>query len=258
MSPPSRDELREKLAVGAESARGWVSGVVARIRDLVESRPRVARLTGISAIVVIVVLGLVGIAVGWRGSGGSERSGQVSVPAITSTPRPTERNTAPGNSAPPVPGAPPRPGRGAESSAQAPEGGGPPSPSTQPGASGASGQPGASAPPAAPPSPSVPRTPNEGTEHTVVRGETLAMIALRYDVPFEQVAAENGIKNPNKIRAGQRLLIKAKPPGVVVIQPGRTLSDYARSSGRGLDELMRMNPQLTDPNRILAGGRLNV
>jgi LysM repeat protein len=104
----------------------------------------------------------------------------------------------------------------------------------------------------------VPQLPNEGTEHVVLRGETLAMIALRYDVPFEQLAAENGIKNPNKIRAGQRLLIKAKPAGVVVIQPGRTLSDYARSSGRGLDELMRMNPQLTDPNRILAGGRLNV
>jgi LysM repeat protein len=253
MSPPSRDELREKLAVGAEFARSWVSGVVTRIRELFESRPGLARLTGISAIVVIVVLGLVGIAIGWRGSGGPERSGQVSVPAITSTPRPTERATAPGTSAPPVPGAPPQPGRGAESSAQAPEGGGPPSPSTQP------GRPGASAPPAAPaPPPSVPRAPNEGTEHTVLRGETLAMIALRYDVPFEQVAAENGIKNPNKIRAGQRLLVKAKPPGVVVIQPGRTLSDYARSSGRGLDELMRMNPQLTDPNRILAGGRLNV
>jgi LysM repeat protein len=104
----------------------------------------------------------------------------------------------------------------------------------------------------------VPPYPAAPGEHRVASGETLAQIALRYDVPFEQIAADSGIGEPNRVRPGQRLVIRAKPAGVEVIQPGRTLGDYARSSGRRVDELMRLNPQLTDPDRILAGGRLNV
>jgi LysM repeat protein len=96
------------------------------------------------------------------------------------------------------------------------------------------------------------------TEHDVVAGETLARIALRYGVPFEQIAADSGIPDVNRIRPGQHLRIRPVPAGVEIIKPGRTLSDYARSSGRRVDELMRLNPRITDPGRILAGGRLHV
>jgi len=107
----------------------------------------------------------------------------------------------------------------------------------------------------------VPHPPERATaptEYRVRRGETLAVLALRYGVPFEQIASDSGLANPNRLRPGQRLMIRAKPAGVEVIQPGRTLGDYARSTGRRLDELMRLNPQLVDPDRILAGGRLDV
>jgi LysM repeat protein len=106
--------------------------------------------------------------------------------------------------------------------------------------------------------PTVPTSTGQAVEHEVTSGETLARVALRYGVPFEQIASDSGIRNPNRIRPGRRLLIRAKPADVEVIQPGRTLSDYARSSGRRLDELMRRNPQVADSDRILAGGRLNV
>ncbi|MBO0877906.1 MAG: hypothetical protein J2P19_31410, partial [Pseudonocardia sp.] len=86
MSPPSRDELREKFAVAAESARNRASGAAVRLRETFESGPGLPRFVGISAIVVIVVLGVVGITLGSRSNGESERSGKVSVPAITSTP----------------------------------------------------------------------------------------------------------------------------------------------------------------------------
>ncbi len=122
-------------------------------------------------------------------------------------------------------------------------------------------------PPAAPPDPGAePKpepTPSERSspaqrDHRVVRGETLAAIGLRYDVPFEQIAADNGLVNPNWIKAGQQLMIRPKPPDVVVIQPGDTLSGIARRLGRGVPELAARNPQLTNPNRIKAGGWLHV
>jgi LysM repeat protein len=252
MSPQSRDELREKLAVAAEVAKTALRNAATKLRELPETQPRLARQIGIWAAVVIVGLGLIGIAIGQSGDSESPRGGQLQMttPAITSTPRSPERNTSPGTGAPPNPGAPPDPGRPSENS----------SAHSEPQAAGAP-QPAAPAQPAPPAASAAPHTPDQQAvraEHVVARGDTLAKIALRYNVPFEQIAADSGVTDPNRIRVGQRLVIGPKPAGVEVIQPGRTLSDYARSSGRGLDELMRMNPQLTNPNRILAGGRLYV
>ena len=43
--------------------------------------------------------------------------------------------------------------------------------------------------------------------HTVVRGETLSGIAARYGTSWQQLAAKNGLRNPNLIFPGQRLLL---------------------------------------------------
>lgn len=45
------------------------------------------------------------------------------------------------------------------------------------------------------------------TTHTVRRGETLSGIAARYGTTWQQLAAKNGIRNPNLIYPGQRLLL---------------------------------------------------
>ena len=46
-------------------------------------------------------------------------------------------------------------------------------------------------------------------EHTVRRGETLGEIAKRYcGVDWRQIARDNGIRDPNRIRAGQKLRIR--------------------------------------------------
>lgn len=44
--------------------------------------------------------------------------------------------------------------------------------------------------------------------HIVQRGETLQRIAIRYDVPMQQIVSLNGLANPNHIQVGQRLEIK--------------------------------------------------
>lgn len=43
--------------------------------------------------------------------------------------------------------------------------------------------------------------------HVVVRGETLSGIAARYGTSWQQLAAKNGLRNPNLIYPGQRLLL---------------------------------------------------
>jgi len=257
MPLPSRDELRERWAASVESLGASATSAANRVRQAFVERPALGRGVGIGAATIIFVGVIIAVAMDQNSAQPVGGTGQLVVPAITSTPEATEQHGAPTVGAPPNPGAPPDPGAAggaASEPTRAPASEPTRAPASEPRAP-------AAAPPAAAPPPAEPSRPEEGavpTEHQVIRGETLAQIALRYNVPFEQIAADSGVANPNRIRPGQRLLIRAKPAGVEVIQPGRTLSDYARSSGRRLDELMRLNPQLTNPNRILAGGRLNV
>lgn len=44
--------------------------------------------------------------------------------------------------------------------------------------------------------------------YTVKSGDTLSAIAKRYGTTYQKIAADNGIKNPNLIRVGQKLTIK--------------------------------------------------
>lgn len=96
------------------------------------------------------------------------------------------------------------------------------------------------------------------TSHVVVRGETLAALAMRYGVPYEEIAAHSRIADPHRITAGQRLVIPEPVTGIEVIEPGTTLTFHARRLGLGLDELAALNPHITDPDRIPAGGTLLV
>ncbi|HEV7787957.1 MAG TPA: LysM domain-containing protein [Pseudonocardia sp.] len=263
MPLPSRDELRERLAAVYEAAGVTAGDAISKIRRTFEERPQLARAFGIGAAVVVFAGVVLGVVVGQRGGPQPASGGQLLVPAVTSTPRAEEQDGTPTVGSPPHPGAPPDPG--AEHPARKPRAA-PPASATaaptgtaahntaaQPGLPAAAARPDDAAQPGAAAKPGASRG-----EHRVASGETLAQIALRHDVPFEQIAADSGIGDPDRVGPGQRLVIRAKPAGVEVIQPGRTLDDYARSSGRRVDELMRLNPQLTDPDRILAGGRLNV
>jgi LysM repeat protein len=112
--------------------------------------------------------------------------------------------------------------------------------------------------PDVPPHPEPPPDADRPVTHTVQPGETLARIAQRYEVPLEQIAEQNAIADPDRIRAGQNLVIRPAPPGEIVIAPGATLSGYAQQYGVTVADLLALNPQISDPDDIIAGGRLRV
>jgi LysM repeat protein len=121
--------------------------------------------------------------------------------------------------------------------------------------------------------------------HVVQRGETLASIALAHGVTWADLAAANGLADPNHIFAGQQLAIPgttapgtaAVAPAVVaqqtvadpfapaysttgteqthVVQPGEHLAAIARAYGLSWPTIARAN-NISDPNQIYAGQTL--
>lgn len=81
----------------------------------------------------------------------------------------------------------------------------------------------------------------EPVVHVVQRGENLYRISLRYGVSMDAIMAANGISDPNRLYAGQELVIPGapagdaatvppaavEPGGLYTVQPGDTLSGIA-------------------------------
>jgi len=106
-----------------------------------------------------------------------------------------------------------------------------------------------------------------GSKHVVRRGETLASIARHYGVSVQALAIANGLRNPNFVYVGQRLVIpgrgssSAPAPAptssyqIHVVSRGQTLSGIARRYGVSIAALMQAN-RLRSPNFIYIGQRL--
>jgi LysM repeat protein len=108
----------------------------------------------------------------------------------------------------------------------------------------------------------VSAAPSERTVHVVRRGETLYSIARSYGVNMWTIARTNGIANPNRIYAGQRLVIPTgytsagRYTGTVhVVRRGETLYRIALNHGVSAWAIARAN-NIANPNRIYAGQRL--
>jgi LysM repeat protein len=100
--------------------------------------------------------------------------------------------------------------------------------------------------------------------HIVRWGENLISIAGRYGTSVQAIMNANGIANPHRIYAGQRLLIPGAAPPVVpaptcgqvyVVQYGDTLSGIAYRLGISANALMLAN-NIVNPNMIYAGRKL--
>ena len=101
--------------------------------------------------------------------------------------------------------------------------------------------------------------------HVVRWGDNLISIAGRYGTSVQAIMHVNGINNPHRIYAGQRLLIPgAAPPPVppasscgqtYTVRYGDTLSGIAYRLGFSVNALIHAN-NIVNPNRIYAGQQL--
>jgi LysM repeat protein len=108
----------------------------------------------------------------------------------------------------------------------------------------------------------VPPVHAQGQVHVVQRGETLSSIAARYGTTAQAIASANGLKNPNFIYAGQRLIIPTgggggratAAGGTYTVRPGDSLYAIALQHGTTVAALMKANGLTTSV--IYAGQRL--
>lgn len=100
--------------------------------------------------------------------------------------------------------------------------------------------------------------------HTVQQGDTLADIAKKYGTTVEQLASANGIRNPNILTLGMRLVVpcqgggKPPPDGSCTwytVQRGDTLTKIANRYGTSVQAIAQRNG-LRNANLIYVGQRL--
>ena len=98
--------------------------------------------------------------------------------------------------------------------------------------------------------------------HVVVSGETLSSIAARYGTSWKALQSANGLRNPNVIYVGQRLVIRrgysttsTTRSRYHVVTRGETLSGIAARHGTSWQHLAAKNG-IRNPNMIFPGQRI--
>jgi LysM repeat protein len=106
--------------------------------------------------------------------------------------------------------------------------------------------------------------------YIVARGDTLKGLAIRFDTTVEALLAANpAITNANVIYEGQQLkvYVSAPPPTqpapipsgqVYYVQRGDTLRKIASKFSTTVDAILRVNPQISNPNVIYAGQAISI
>ncbi|MDO4542026.1 MAG: SafA/ExsA family spore coat assembly protein [Bacillota bacterium] len=96
--------------------------------------------------------------------------------------------------------------------------------------------------------------------YTVVKGDTLWLIAKKFGVTLEELIKANPqIKDPNKIYPGNKINIPLPAKdgmSYYVVQPGDTMWLIAKKFGVSLDALLRANPQVADGDKISVGEKI--
>ncbi len=102
------------------------------------------------------------------------------------------------------------------------------------------------APPATPAKPA----PRPLPTHTVKKGETLVSIALQYGLDYRELAAWNGITNPNVMSVGQVLVLAAPagtrppaPPSAIVATPLATPSAVIEARPLANTDRIKVEPR---------------
>ena len=100
--------------------------------------------------------------------------------------------------------------------------------------------------------------------HTVQAGESLSILARRYGVTVDQIAAANGLADPNRIAVGQQLVIPGGdaaasiPSGTLyTVRRGDSLYRISLVFGVSVDDLLAAN-SLASPGAVYPGLALRI
>jgi LysM repeat protein len=94
--------------------------------------------------------------------------------------------------------------------------------------------------------------------HVVRKNDTLYDIARQYGISENLIATRNKLKNANRLRAGEKLVIPGAGGATsreYVIRKGDSLATIARAMGVPMEALAEHN-QIKEPDRIIVGHRL--
>ncbi|HEX2992345.1 MAG TPA: LysM peptidoglycan-binding domain-containing protein, partial [Anaerolineales bacterium] len=107
--------------------------------------------------------------------------------------------------------------------------------------------------------------------YIVARGETLRSLASRFGTTVDALLAANPeISNANLIYEGQRIKVYVSappptqppppPPGgqTYYVQKGDTLRKIASKFSTTVNEILRVNPQISNPNVIYVGQAISI
>lgn len=87
-------------------------------------------------------------------------------------------------------------------------------------------------------------------------GETLGQVAAHYGLTVAQLAAYNGIANPNAIKVGERIW-PCSGRDTWIVDPGDTLASIGKFYGLPADRIAFTNG-INDPTKLTVGLRLNI
>ena len=96
--------------------------------------------------------------------------------------------------------------------------------------------------------------------YTVKSGDSLYKIARAYGVTIDDIVRANGLSRPNDLSIGQNLFIpeERSSTDTYTVVSGDTMYKIANRLGITLDELIRANPQIINPNIIQIGQVINI
>ena len=98
--------------------------------------------------------------------------------------------------------------------------------------------------------------------HQVEKGDTLLKIAAKYKTTPQEIMKLNpAIKDPAHIEIGWELKLPAAKPAKVVeykVLAGDNLTRIAKMYNTTIEEIVSMNPSITNPNLIRTGTVIKV
>ncbi|WP_202709410.1 glycosyl hydrolase family 18 protein [Sporosalibacterium faouarense] len=93
--------------------------------------------------------------------------------------------------------------------------------------------------------------------HVVQPGESIYTIGQLYGVSPSKIASDNELESPNLLTPGQSLVILEGTRRHRVVQ-GQSLYTIARLYGVTVEDILEVNPQITDPRQLYVGQIINI